>query len=137
MLMISLVKKDDNTNHEITNDKCDQSRYFTLSFNIAQDDLDDLQNDVLRLSQMCLDELLQTKRVPLQNKQSCADTVIAHPPPPISQISARVMPSQLLICQMLTLFNKECKSDHTPTWVLLLSRSCGVRNVSYTKASGD
>jgi len=75
--------QDDETDQEIGDEDWEDTGEFTLSCDIEEDDLDN-QQEVLHLGQVCRDKSLRTKRVPLPEKRSHADTVIAHPPLPNS-----------------------------------------------------
>jgi len=137
MSPISLLKQGDDTNQELTDDESEGRRESTLSSDIEEDDFDH-QKKVLLLGQVHWDKSLRTTRVPLPNKRSRADTVIARPPLSNSRNPAGAMASPPLKCQKSTLLNKLAESDHAPsTQALPLRMFSGAQNVPQPKASAD
>jgi len=72
----------DKTDQEIGDDDSENTRQSTLSSGIEEDNVDHLQ-EVLHLGLMRSEKSLCTTMVPLPEKWSHADTVIAHPLIPI------------------------------------------------------
>jgi copper oxidase (laccase) domain-containing protein len=74
---ISLMMQDDNdTDRKLSKNESDDLGEFTLSSDIEEDHLDNLQ-EVLHLDQVHPDKIIQTTRVPTPKKRSRADTVTA------------------------------------------------------------
>jgi len=114
MSPISLLTQDDDTDQELSDDKCEDPRESTISSDIEDDDLYQLQKVLLQgLARQ--DKSLRTTMIPLPPKRSRADTVIACPLLPNSRNSAGAMAPLLLKLQMLTLFNKLSESDRAPS----------------------
>jgi hypothetical protein len=110
----------------------------TLSCDIEDDDLDHHQ-DVLHLGQLCWDKSSGNRRVPLAKEQSCADTVIARPPLPISRKLPAAMTLPLLKHQKSSQLNILSVSDHAPSALALVlsNRSTWDQNIPQLKASRD
>jgi len=114
MSPISVLKQDDNTDEELSDDESEDPGDSTLLSDIEQDDFDH-QRDVLLLGQASRDRSLWTTKVPLPKKQSRADTVIACPLLPNSRNPAWVMAPPLLKHQKTSLLNKLSESDCSPS----------------------
>jgi hypothetical protein len=74
-----LTNQDDKTNQQVGDDHSEDTRESTSSSDIIEDDLDHGQK-VLDLGQVHWNKSLRTTIIRLPNKESFADTVIAHPP---------------------------------------------------------
>jgi len=137
MSLISLLKQDDNTDQEISDEESEDPGESTMSSDIEEDNIDH-QQEVLPLRQACRDNLLINTRVPLPMKQNHADTVIARPLLPNSRNTAGAMAPALFKCPKSTLLNKLPESDRAPcTQALPLRKSSGDQNVPQPKASAD
>jgi len=137
MSLISLLKQDDNTDQEISDDGSEDPRESNVSSDIKEDDLGH-QQEFLRLSQACRNNSLRTARVPLQWKRGRTHTVIACSPFPNSRHGAWAMAPQLLKRQMSTLLNKLSESDRAPSTLALPPRkSTGDQNVPQPESTAD
>jgi len=127
--LISSLTQDDDTDLEISDDESENPRVSTLSFYIEEDDLDH-QQEILRLFQALRDKSFPTMIVSLPKKQCHVNTVITHPPLPISRNPPRAMAPPLLKWQKSTLLNKISESVGAPsTQALPLHKSTGDLNV--------
>ena len=134
---ISLLKQDDDTNQELSDDEREDLEKSTLSSDIEEDELDQ-QQQVLLLGQVRRDKSFRSTRVPLPTKRSYADTGISHPLLPNSRNPAGAMAPPLLKHQNATLLNKLSEADRAPsTQALPLCMSSGDQNVPQPKASAN
>ena len=86
---------DNDTDREISENKCENPGESTLSSDIEEDDLDN-QLEVQHLDQERCGKTIQTTRVPLPKKRSRAETVIARTSLPNLRHPARAIAPQLL-----------------------------------------
>jgi len=128
--------QDDETDQEIGDDDSEDTGESTLSSDIEGDDLDH-QQEVLHLGQVRRDKSLRTTRVPLPNKWSRANNVIAYPPLPNSQNLPAAMAPPLVKRQKSSLLNKLSESDHAPSAraLALPNKSSADQNIPQPKAS--
>jgi len=132
------MNQGDETNQEIGHNDSEDTREFTLSSNIEEDDLQH-QQEVFHLGQARRDKSWCTTRVPLPKKYSRVDAVIARPPLPISRNLPAAMAPPLLKCQKSSLLNKLSESDRAPfTRALVLpNKPSGDQNSPQPKASSN
>jgi len=133
--IILMKRDDDDTNREISDNKSEDTRAFTLSSDIEEDDLEN-QQEVLHPDQPHHHKALQTTRVPLPKKQSRADTVIACTSLPNLRHPAGAISPPLFKLQKSTI-DILCKSDVVPAQAPPLPNTGGHQNVPQPKASGD
>jgi hypothetical protein len=107
--IILMKQDDDDTDWEISNNKSSDNGESTLSLDIKEDDLD-IRQEVLHLDQVDRDKTIRTTRVPLLQKPSCADTVIACAPLPNLRHPAGAIAPSLPIRQM-SVINISRESD--------------------------
>jgi hypothetical protein len=131
--LILMKQDDDDIDREISNDEHEDSGESTMSSDIEEDDLD-IRQDVLHLDQAHHDKTIQTTRVPLRKKRSCADTVIARAPLPNLRHPARAT-TPLLFKRQKSVINISCESDLVEA--LPLPNVRGDQNVPQPKAGGD
>jgi len=135
------LKQRDDTDQDIGDDEregeSDDTRESTASSDIEDHHLGHEQ-EVLLLGQVRREKSFRTKRVPLQKKQSRADTVIACPLLPNSRKPPGSMAPRLLKCQKSALFNISSESDRAPsTQALPQPKSSGDQNAPQPKAGAD
>jgi len=132
-----IMKQNDNTNQEISDNTSENTGESTWPADNKEDDLH-YEQEVVHLGEVRWDKSLQTTRIPLPKKESCTDTFIAHPPLPNSRNPAETMAPELLTSKESTLLNKLSESDHAPSsQVLPLCKSKADHNVPHQKASAD
>jgi hypothetical protein len=131
--LILMKHDDDDIDWEISNDEHEDSGESTMSSDIEEDDMD-IRQDVLHLDQAHHDKTIQTTRVPLRKKRSCADTVIARAPLPNLRHPARAT-TPLLFKRQKSVINISCESDLVEA--LPLPNVRGDQNVPQPKAGGD
>jgi len=137
MSLISLLKQDDDTDQEISDEENEDYGVSTLHSNIKDNHFDQQHEDLLP-GQACRDKSLGTPKVPLPKKRTCADTVIACLLLPNSPISAVSIAPRLLNNQQSTFLNKRSESDHVPSsQALPLRKSGGDHNVPQPKPSAE
>jgi len=137
MSLVSVLEQHDNTEQKIRNDESNDPGKFTLFSDIEEDNLDH-QQKVLLLGKVRWDKSLRTARVPKQNKQHRADTVIACPLHPNYWNPAGAREPPLLKCRKSNVLIKLSESDHAPSNPALpLRKSSGDQNVPQPKASAD
>jgi hypothetical protein len=107
--IILIQQEDDDTDQEITDNAREATGESTLSSEIEDDDLNN-QQEILHLDQACCDKTIRTTMVPLQEKRSCADTVVARAPFRNLQPHARGIATPLIKCRKSAI-NMSVESD--------------------------
>jgi len=125
----------DDTGREMSDNQSEDGGVLTLSSDNEEDNLAH-QQEFWHVGQACRNKTLQTPRVVLPKKWSCADTVIPHTPLPHAQKPARVIAPQLLKCQKSTI-NILHESDLVSAQALHLPKPSGDQNIPQPKAVGD
>jgi hypothetical protein len=131
--IILMEQDDDDTDQKLSNDESKVLSESTISSDIEEDNLVNLQ-EVLHLGQVRHDKTIQTTSVQLPMKQSCANTVITHTPlrnlrHPVGAIAPPLFKHQK------SAINISYESDIVQTLPLLQAN--GDQNVNQPKASGD
>ena len=114
MCAISLIKKSDDTVLVIGDDECEDTTETTFSSEI-EETCSNHQLEVQLLREVHREKSLSTTWVPLPKTWSCANTVIACPPLPISWNPAVAMAPPWLKRQKSTPINKLSESAHAPS----------------------
>jgi len=133
--IILMKQNDDNTDQEISDNQSEDPGESVSSSDIEEDDSDN-QQEVLHLDQAHCDKTIQTTRVPLPKKQSCADTVIARTSLPNLWHPAGAIAPPLLKLQKSTITILH-ESDVVPAQALSFIKAAGDQNLSQPKAGGD
>jgi len=120
-----MMQDDDDTNREIGEIESQDPGKSSLSSDIEEDDLHNLQ-EILHLDQALLDKTIRTTRAPQPKKWSCAVSVIARTSLPNLRHPAGPIPPPFLKRQNWTI-NMLRKSDVVPAEALPLPKA-GVDN---------
>ena len=131
--IILKIQDNDNINRENRNDESVYPAVSTWSADIKEDDLD-IQQELLHLDQARQDKTIRTTSVPLWEKWSHADNVVAHAPLPNLRHSAGAVAPTLVRCQK-SVINISRESDVVQAQPLPLARRD--QNIPQLMASGD
>jgi len=130
-----MKQDDDDTDREISDDNSEDPGESNLSSDIDEDNLDTKQ-EVLHLDQACRDRTVRKTKVPLSQKRSRVDTVIARTSLPNLRHPAGAIAPSLLKCQKSAI-NILRESAIVPAQALQLPKAARDQSVPQLMAGGD